>query len=111
MCFHYRHITGMMIPVICPEGTAPTEPVIDIDMTKLAPVLRTVIPAVKTEPAPGGLGDLVARALSAIGIKKRKGCNCEKRRQALNAATPTWARQAIASLAPGGSQPAPPAGP
>lgn len=45
-------------------------------------------------PKPGqksmapGLGDLVAAAASTVGVKPREGCGCEKRRQALNQATP-----------------------
>lgn len=37
----------------------------------------------KTLPA-RGLGDVVARALEAVGIRKRKGCKCGKRQEALN---------------------------
>jgi hypothetical protein len=45
-------------------------------------------------PKPGqktmapGLGDLVAAAASTVGVKPKEGCGCEKRRQALNRATP-----------------------
>lgn len=31
-----------------------------------------------------GVGDLVAAALSAIGIKKQPGCGCQRRQDALN---------------------------
>ncbi len=35
-----------------------------------------------------GLGDVVAGAAKAVGVKPSPGCGCEKRRQALNRATP-----------------------
>ena len=34
------------------------------------------------------LGDAVAGAAKAVGVKPSPGCGCEKRRQALNRATP-----------------------
>jgi len=39
------------------------------------------------QPLPG-LGDVVAGAAKAVGVKPSPGCGCEKRRQALNRATP-----------------------
>jgi len=36
-------------------------------------------------PAPAkGLGDVVARALEAVGIRKRQGCKCGQRQATLN---------------------------
>jgi hypothetical protein len=35
-----------------------------------------------------GLGDVVAGAAKAVGVKPSPGCGCEKRREALNRATP-----------------------
>ena len=35
-----------------------------------------------------GLGDVVAGAAKAVGVTPSKGCGCEKRRAALNLATP-----------------------
>lgn len=35
-----------------------------------------------------GLGDVVAGAAKAVGVKPSPGCGCEKRRKALNRATP-----------------------
>ena len=32
-----------------------------------------------------GAGDLVAKVLGSVGIKKKPGCNCEARQRALNA--------------------------
>lgn len=35
-----------------------------------------------------GLGDTVAKLAAAVGIKKRKGCNCEERQAKLNRLVP-----------------------
>tara|TARA_R100000655_G_scaffold48166_1_gene85549 strand:+ start:222 stop:494 length:273 start_codon:yes stop_codon:yes gene_type:complete len=35
-----------------------------------------------------GLGDLVARGLEKIGIRKKPGCGCHKRQKALNKMVP-----------------------
>lgn len=35
-------------------------------------------------PTPTGLGDVVARALEAVGIRKRQGCKCGQRQATLN---------------------------
>jgi hypothetical protein len=40
-----------------------------------------------------GLGDVVAGAAKAVGIRPSKGCGCEKRRGALNRATPGWMKK------------------
>jgi hypothetical protein len=40
------------------------------------------------EPTNFGLGDVVAGAAKAVGVKPSPGCGCEKRREALNRATP-----------------------
>jgi hypothetical protein len=39
-------------------------------------------------PPMRGLGDLVAKATSALGIKQKPGCGCKKRQEALNKAVP-----------------------
>lgn len=43
---------------------------------------------VKFEGPSRGLGDTVAKALSAVGIEKKSGCGCAKRQIALNQAVP-----------------------
>lgn len=45
-----------------------------------------------------GLGDLVAAAASSVGVKPKEGCGCEKRRQALNRATPKFVRQMLDAI-------------
>lgn len=35
-----------------------------------------------------GMGDVVASAAKAVGVKETPGCGCAKRREALNKATP-----------------------
>ena len=53
---------------------------------KLVELEGTAITVVR-EATPG-LGDLVAGAAKAVGFTPSRGCGCEKRRQALNRATP-----------------------
>jgi len=45
-----------------------------------------------------GLGDVVAGAAKAVGVRPSKGCGCEKRRDALNRATPQIVRQMLDAL-------------
>jgi hypothetical protein len=42
----------------------------------------------EADPLAFGLGDVVAGAAKAVGVKPSPGCGCEKRREALNRATP-----------------------
>lgn len=44
------------------------------------------------------LGDLVAGAAKAVGVTPSKGCGCEKRRAALNRATPNWVASVLSKL-------------
>lgn len=54
-------------------------------------------PCVDVSPGgPGGLGDALAAATGAVGVKPCGGC--KKRQQALNRATPSWARRLLARL-------------
>jgi hypothetical protein len=46
-----------------------------------------------------GLGDVVAGALKAVGVKKHPGCGCHQKQAALNAATPSWMRLMLGRLA------------
>jgi len=45
-----------------------------------------------------GLGDLVAAAASTVGVKPKEGCGCERRRQALNRATPHVIRRLLDAM-------------
>jgi hypothetical protein len=45
-----------------------------------------------------GLGDVVAGAAKAVGVTPSKGCGCEKRRAALNRATPKFVRRVLDAL-------------
>jgi hypothetical protein len=45
-----------------------------------------------------GLGDVVAGAAKAVGVKPSPGCGCEKRREALNRATPKVVRRMLDAL-------------
>ena len=53
---------------------------------------------VKHRPQPG-LGDVVAGALKAVGVKKHPGCGCDQKQAAMNAATPSWMRKLLGRLA------------
>ena len=44
------------------------------------------------------LGDLVSGAAKAVGVTPSKGCGCEKRRVALNRATPNWVASVLSKL-------------
>jgi len=44
--------------------------------------------AIADEARIRGLGDVVARTLSAVGIRKKRGCGCGKRQAALNRLVP-----------------------
>jgi hypothetical protein len=44
------------------------------------------------------LGDVVAGAAKALGVKPSPGCGCEKRREALNRATPKIVAQMLDAL-------------
>jgi hypothetical protein len=46
--------------------------------------------AAECPPKFNGLGDVVAGAAKAVGVTPSKGCGCEKRRAALNRATPKF---------------------
>lgn len=54
-------------------------------------------------PPQPGLGDAVAAATKAVGVQPCGGC--ARRQQALNRATPSWARRMLARLGVGGSRP------
>ena len=53
---------------------------------------RPVAPEPEQRPHPLllGVGDLVAGAAKAVGVTPSPGCGCEKRRAALNRATPKF---------------------
>ena len=58
--------------------------------------------ASRRRPEPG-VGDLVAAVTTAVGIPP---CGqCKRNQQALNAATPSWARRILGRLGVGGSRP------
>jgi hypothetical protein len=45
-----------------------------------------------------GVGDVVAGAAKAVGVTPSKGCGCEKRRAALNRATPKFVGRMLDAL-------------
>lgn len=64
---------------------------------EMSQMLRHV-PEVKQAAADPGLGDVVAGAANAVGIKKRPGCGCQKRQDAMNRATPPYIRRVLGWL-------------
>ena len=67
--------------------------VVDGKLVELEGTATTVV----RDAAPG-LGDLVAGAAKAVGVTPSKGCGCEKRRAALNRATPNWVASVLSKL-------------
>ena len=65
------------------------------------------VPCEEAKPAPPrpepGLGDAVAAATKAVGVRPCGGC--ARRQEALNRATPSWARKMLGRLGVGGSRP------
>lgn len=52
-----------------------------------------------TPKPPGpGLGDVVAGAAKAVGIRQKPGCGCARRQAAMNRATPSWLRRLLGRL-------------
>lgn len=61
--------------------------------------MSSLLAKVPAEEAPApGLGDVVAGAANAVGIKKRPGCGCQKRQDAMNRATPPYLRRVLGWL-------------
>jgi hypothetical protein len=58
------------------------------------PSHSSVTPTVRAQP---GIGDVVAGGIKALGGPPPCG-GCQKRQEALNRATPTWARRALAAV-------------
>lgn len=58
---------------------------------------RPVAPEPEQRPHPLllGVGDVVAGAAKAVGVTPSPGCGCEKRRAALNRATPKFVAQML----------------
>jgi hypothetical protein len=50
--------------------------------------LKNVILPVHHNCKSRGLGDTLAKALSAVGVKKKKGCGCAERQAKLNDLVP-----------------------
>jgi hypothetical protein len=64
-----------------------------VDMAEFQRAMRELRSSAETPPPGPGLGDVVAGATKAIGIKP---CGkCQKRRQAMNKATPRCARRLL----------------
>jgi hypothetical protein len=53
---------------------------------------------VECPPKFTGMGDVVASATKAVGVKPSAGCGCEKRRQAMNRWTPAWLKKLLSMV-------------
>jgi hypothetical protein len=90
-CFGYQPGSGVLLPMMCPEGAKPGEPLMHIDMTNDIRKPMSKMPADAREVAPAryrGLGDVVAKVTSALGIKQKPGCGCKRRQEKLNKLVP-----------------------
>lgn len=58
------------------------------DLTPLGEGKRVDFPAVAAPKPITGLGDVVERCLTAVGINKKPGCKCGKRQKMLNRLVP-----------------------
>lgn len=90
-CFGYQPASGVLLPMMCPEGAKPGEPLMHIDMTNDIRKPMSEMPANAQPVAPArsrGLGDVVAKVASALGFKQKPGCKCKQRQNALNKLVP-----------------------
>ena len=71
--------------VVQPGGLLKRYSVVNGKLVELEGTATTVV-----REATPGLGDVVAGAAKAVGFTPSKGCGCEKRRAALNRATPKF---------------------
>lgn len=71
--------------VFQPGGLLKRYSVVNGKLVELEGTATTVV-----REATPGLGDVVAGAAKAVGFTPSKGCGCEKRRAALNRATPKF---------------------
>ena len=61
----------------------------DEDGLYVLPCCKFKLPHLPAEcSCSGGLGDTIAKVLAKAGVRKREGCGCEKRQEALNRLVP-----------------------
>lgn len=84
-CFDF--VNGMLFTRRCGENETAGVPCGTIDMNRLsAPPVRATMPP--KQPEARGLGDVVAKVASALGIKQKPGCGCKRRQEKLNKLVP-----------------------
>lgn len=77
---------------------------IDLDLSEPPQILAWRVEEFGQPAAPApGLGDAVAAATKAVGVKPCGGC--QRRREALNRATPGWASRLLGRLGFGAARP------
>jgi len=79
--------------VVQPGGLLKRYSVVNGKLVELEGTATTVV-----REATPGLGDVVAGAAKAVGFTPSKGCGCEKRRAALNRATPKFVGRLLDAL-------------
>jgi hypothetical protein len=84
---------------------------VEVQLSRPPKIVNWRVDDEPTQPAAPGLGDAVAAATKAVGVKPCGGC--QRRQEALNRATPGWASRLLGRLGFGGSRlarsPGPPA--
>jgi len=84
-CFDF--VRGMLFTRKCRQDEVAGIPCGSIDMTRMSsPAVPAPAPP-KQIPA-RGLGDVVAKVASALGIKQKPGCGCKRRQEKLNKLVP-----------------------
>lgn len=86
-CFDY--FRGSLFSRACRQDETSGPPCGSIDRSKLSkPVSSAPVPLERRKPGIRGLGDVVAKVTSALGIKQKPGCKCKQRQEKLNKLVP-----------------------
>jgi len=76
---------------------------VEVQLSRPPKIVNWWVEDEPSEPAAPGLGDAVAAATKAVGVKPCGGC--QRRREALNRATPGWASRLLGRLGFGAARP------
>ena len=76
---------------------------VEVQLSRPPKIVNWRVEDEPTEPATPGIGDAVAAATKAVGVKPCGGC--QRRREALNRATPSWASRLLGRLGLGAARP------
>lgn len=76
---------------------------VEVQLSRPPKIVNWRVDDEPSEPAAPGLGDAVAAATKAVGVKPCGGCR--RRQEALNRATPGWASRLLGRLGFGAARP------